>query len=557
MFCTKSSRMAACCLPGHRKGSGAGGAPESCSPRKQQGEEQFLCSAPLHPPEETNERSSSCSLRAPNQSVSSRGGCKAPVLPKLPSPRAPTLLEPSLLVPGAHPSSSLWPWPFPTALTSAAAAACRRCTARTAASPCASGPARGRQRSAAGAAGRASLAPAPPPPPPRSLRGHGESREPRAPGASPVPPGGAARTRFDLLDHGPAATVPHLADVQQVVRVAVVRRPDVDEDPGAAAAAVHHHAVAQRRVLRVGGRQLLQPRQGAAVSTHMLAGAVAGVMEHCVMYPVDCVKTRMQSLRPEPAARYRNVLEALWRIVRTEGVWRPMRGMNITATGAGPAHALYFACYEKLKKTLSDVIHAGGNSHVANGAAGCVATLLHDAAMNPAEVVKQRMQMYNSPYQRVTDCVRAVWRNEGAGAFYRSYTTQLTMNIPFQAIHFMTYEFLQEQLNPHRQYNPGSHVVSGACAGAVAAAATTPLDVCKTLLNTQESLALSSNISGHITGMANAFRTVYQVGGVTAYFRGVQARVIYQMPSTAIAWSVYEFFKYILTKRQEERRAGK
>uniref|UniRef100_A0A8C0F1Y0 Solute carrier family 25 member 28 n=1 Tax=Bubo bubo TaxID=30461 RepID=A0A8C0F1Y0_BUBBB len=149
-----------------------------------------------------------------------------------------------------------------------------------------------------------------------------------------------------------------------------------------------------------------------------------------------------------------------------------------------------------------------------------------------ASLVKQRMQMYNSPYQRVTDCVRAVWRNEGAGAFYRSYTTQLTMNIPFQAIHFMTYEFLQEQLNPHRQYNPGSHVVSGACAGAVAAAATTPLDVCKTLLNTQESLALSSNISGHITGMANAFRTVYQVGGVTAYFRGVQARVIYQMPST-------------------------
>ncbi|XP_059586281.1 mitoferrin-2 isoform X2 [Alligator mississippiensis] len=297
--------------------------------------------------------------------------------------------------------------------------------------------------------------------------------------------------------------------------------------------------------------------QGATVSAHLLAGAVAGVMEHCVMYPVDCVKTRMQSLQPEPAARYRNVPEALWRIVRTEGLWRPMRGMNVMATGAGPAHALYFACYEKLKKTLTDAIQAGGNSHVANGAAGCVATLLHDAAMNPAEVVKQRMQMYNSPFQRVTDCVRTIWRNEGAGAFYRSYTTQLTMNIPFQAIHFMTYEILQEQLNPRRQYNPGSHVISGACAGAVAATATTPLDVCKTLLNTQEPLALNSNIKRHITGMANAFRTVYQVGGVTAYFRGVQARVIYQMPSTAIAWSVYEFFKYILTKRQEERRARK
>lgn len=30
--------------------------------------------------------------------------------------------------------------------------------------------------------------------------------------------------------------------------------------------------------------------QGASTSTHMLAGAVAGIMEHCLMFPVDCVK---------------------------------------------------------------------------------------------------------------------------------------------------------------------------------------------------------------------------------------------------------------------------
>lgn len=30
--------------------------------------------------------------------------------------------------------------------------------------------------------------------------------------------------------------------------------------------------------------------QGAATTTHMLAGAVAGIMEHCLMYPIDCVK---------------------------------------------------------------------------------------------------------------------------------------------------------------------------------------------------------------------------------------------------------------------------
>lgn len=168
-------------------------------------------------------------------------------------------------------------------------------------------------------------------------------------------------------------------------------------------------------------------------------------------------------------------------------------------------------------------------------------------------VVKQRMQMYNSPYRGVLDCVRAVWQREGPAAFYRSYTTQLTMNVPFQVLHFMTYEHLQELLNPHRLYNPSSHMLSGALAGAIAAAATTPLDVCKTLLNTQESHTLSSSSQGahrHISGLVHAFRTVYRVGGLQGFFKGAQARVIYQMPSTAISWSVYEFFKYGLTKRQ-------
>ncbi|XP_045904120.1 mitoferrin-2-like isoform X2 [Micropterus dolomieu] len=281
----------------------------------------------------------------------------------------------------------------------------------------------------------------------------------------------------------------------------------------------------------------------------------------------------MQSLHPEPGARYRNVMDALRQIVRTEGVWRPIRGVNVLAVGAGPAHALYFACYEKIKFSLSDAIHPGANSHFANGVAGCMATVLHDAIMNPAEVVKQRMQMFNSPYRGVLDCMGSLLRHEGPAAFYRSYTTQLTMNVPFQAFHFMTYEYLQELLNPHRQYNPSSHVVSGALAGALAAAVTTPLDVCKTLLNTQEAQAIhviqaeaataagavgaataSAPVSRHISGLGEAFRTVYRTGGMPAFFKGVQARVIYQMPSTAISWSVYEFFKYIITKRQHERR---
>jgi solute carrier family 25 iron transporter 28/37 len=85
----------------------------------------------------------------------------------------------------------------------------------------------------------------------------------------------------------------------------------------------------------------------------------------------------------------------------------------------------------------------------------------------------------------------SIFRNEGARAFYRSYGTQLTMNVPFQAAVVTTYSVCQKAMNPEGIYNPGVHFLAGAVAGGVACAATMPLDVCKTLLNTQEAGVLS------------------------------------------------------------------
>lgn len=146
--------------------------------------------------------------------------------------------------------------------------------------------------------------------------------------------------------------------------------------------------------------------------------------------------------------------------------------------------------------------------------------------------------MANSPYKSVVDCMIKTYKTEGIRAFYRSYITQLTMNIPFQSIHFAVYEFCQKITNKDGAYNPPAHVISGAAAGATAAALTTPLDVCKTLLNTQEGAKTS--------GLSQAINIVYRLGGIGGFFRGVQARIMYTMPSTAICWSTYEFFKYIL-----------
>jgi len=237
-----------------------------------------------------------------------------------------------------------------------------------------------------------------------------------------------------------------------------------------------------------------------SLQTIMMAGALAGIMEHCVMYPLDSVKTRMQSLTPSPHAKYKSIPDALYKMVRHEGILRPVRGMSAVVGGAGPAHALYFSCYEKMKLMLMSSTHHG-HHHVAHGAAGCMATVLHDSVMTPTDAIKQRMQMYNSPYRNCWDCIRSTYYKEGLQAFYRSFTTQLTMNIPFQSIHFMMYEYMQDVTNSNREYNPGAHVISGALAGATAAAVTNPLDVCKTLLNTQEAGIKGSRSSREAVSM--------------------------------------------------------
>ena len=94
-------------------------------------------------------------------------------------------------------------------------------------------------------------------------------------------------------------------------------------------------------------------------------------------------------------------------------------------------------------------------------------------------------------------------------------------------------------------------MLAGGLAGAVAAAVTNPLDVAKTVLNTQEEARLGQR-QKHLTGMIMALRRIHEAQGVSGYFRGMRPRILHQAPATAICWSVYELFKSILSMDQAD-----
>ena len=287
---------------------------------------------------------------------------------------------------------------------------------------------------------------------------------------------------------------------------------------------------------------------------HLMAGALAGIAEHTCTYPLDFIKTRLQVLHPTPSAVYKGLLDALRTISGTEGPFRLLKGVQSVMLGAGPAHAVYFASYEQAKRLLGIGETASANP-IKTGVAGAVATTLADAIMTPFDVIKQRLQIHNSSYSGVVDCFTQVFKREGLRAFYISYPTTLLLNIPFHGLQFPIYERFRKTLNPLGEYSPHTHIIAGGIAGACAGFVTTPIDNLKTTLqirgellkNTLSSTSTSEAVMD-LSGMKGAYRAILERYGWKGLWRGAIPRTLTFMPSTAICWSVYEYFKWQLQK---------
>lgn len=84
-------------------------------------------------------------------------------------------------------------------------------------------------------------------------------------------------------------------------------------------------------------------------------------------------------------------------------------------------------------------------------------------------------------------------------------------------------------------------VAAGGAAGALAGFMSTPLDLLKTRLQTQE-----VPDGGRRLGAREMLRQIYAQEGARAFMTGATARMLYFMPSAAICWGTYETMKRVL-----------
>jgi len=287
----------------------------------------------------------------------------------------------------------------------------------------------------------------------------------------------------------------------------------------------------------------------------LLAGGLAGTTVDLSLYPIDTLKTRLQTSSGFFAAG------------GFRGVYR---GVGSALVGSAPGAALFFAVYDGTKRALAarrapaPAYSAEGRRYGAPDASAAAEPLGHMLAASagevaacavrvPTEVVKQRAQARQ--YDRSVDALAAIvrqYRSIGVVGvwreLYRGWSVTIMREVPFTIIQFPLWEGLKKWAASRKgdtrlvldRRKGGStpegvtaleSAVFGSVAGAMAAGLTTPLDVLKTrLMLAREKVSALEMLS-----------RILRDSGPRAFFAGIGPRVLWISAGGAIFLGSYQW----------------
>lgn len=183
----------------------------------------------------------------------------------------------------------------------------------------------------------------------------------------------------------------------------------------------------------------------------LISGGVAGAIAQTIIYPLDLVKTRLQTykvqggLRPPPFPR----LAA--DILRKEGVVAFYRGLTPSLIGMVPYAGLDLAAYETLKDFSRKYFLEGeAPGPLTQLACGTVSGAFGATAVYPLNVVRTRLQAQTvdslPQYSGMLDVFRQTYQLEGLRGFYRGLLPNLLKVAPAASITYITYEDMKLRL---------------------------------------------------------------------------------------------------------------
>ncbi|KAK6081344.1 mitochondrial s-adenosylmethionine transporter [Seiridium cupressi] len=280
-------------------------------------------------------------------------------------------------------------------------------------------------------------------------------------------------------------------------------------------------------------------------ATALLAGGLAGTTVDLSLFPLDTLKTRLQSAAGFfPSGGFNGIY----------------RGIGSAVVGSAPGAAFFFCTYEGVKNVLASrrqrqdeaFLLASGGIHAKRDGNGWIQPLEHMAAASlgevaacairvPTEVVKQRAQagLHGGSSSAALGAILGQYKTVGfTGVWrelYRGWGITVMREVPFTVIQFPLWEALKawgrKRKGDGLEVSAAESALYGSISGAVAAGTTTPLDVLKTRIM----------LSKERVGVFPLLRSILKTHGIRPFFAGIGPRVGWISAGGAIFLGSYQW----------------
>ncbi|KAM0202269.1 hypothetical protein ACHAPA_000065 [Fusarium lateritium] len=271
------------------------------------------------------------------------------------------------------------------------------------------------------------------------------------------------------------------------------------------------------------------------------AGAIAGVSEILVMYPLDVVKTRVQLQTGSGAtAEYNGMLDCFRKIIKQEGFSRLYRGISAPILMEAPKRATKFAANDEWGKVYRKMFGLDKMNQPLSILTGASAGATESFVVVPFELIKIRLQDKASAgkYNGMVDCVVKTVKNEGPLTLYQGLESTMWRHILWNAGYFGCI-FQVRQLLPkaeNKKAQMTNDMISGAVGGTFGTVLNTPLDVVKSRIQN------TPKVPGQVPKYNWAFPavgTVFKEEGFSALYKGFLPKVLRLGPGGGILLVVF------------------
>lgn len=253
----------------------------------------------------------------------------------------------------------------------------------------------------------------------------------------------------------------------------------------------------------------------------MASGAISSLSHDAFMTPFDVVKQRMQ------LGYYHDVFHCVKQVVKNEGILAFYIGLPLNLLINIPYNAIVIPVNESMKKILNP---KGDYSLSASLMSGTIAGGVASALTTPLDVIKTKLQTANlPPCQQFVDknyCIKVIKKNTPSPCSTSLSAAPVTATM--NTINTI------KKINYSTTTNPASSAITPTITSTI---------------NT----SISPIINHRITIKENPFKLILETSnniyieqGIKGFYRGILPRMLYQAPSVAISWSVYETCKSFL-----------